>query len=729
MRRLSFVFVLLLLIVACRPTRPAAQIQVPTLASLPSPYQIEGAERIAREFLQNWHDGNFERMFELISFASQGAHPREEFIALYESSHETMRLESLFITDNTTYRSNDAVAIFNYSVAFHSTLFGDFADLNRDLRIVVDERAQDWRVAWTPADIFPEMANGGRLRLEATPPNRANIYDRNGRVLADQEGRIVVINVVRQRIPDYENCLNSLSAALNQPTADVQSRLEARPMTELVQIGTIDEATYNATNAALDQFCDAQFVGRRVRRYPYGVFGPVAPHILGYVGYPSEAELPALQQAGFTQDSILGRSGIELYWDETLRGQPAFRLVIVAPTGEILREIASTDAQPGQSLWLTLDMEFQETVNQIVADAYTQAKDSWGPGSPGASAVVMDVNTGEILAMVSYPSFDNNAYSAFPVMGRQQAAALIEEYQSDPNHPEVNRPAQGLFPLGSVMKTVTAAAAADSGVYTIDQRYTCFATWNRDIPRFDWNPNGHGTLTLAGALTQSCNPYFYEAGYNLFQADPWILPTYARRLGFGGPTGLQDIAEEPGFIPDPDWYRTTRGFDMTFSDEVNMAIGQGEMQVTPLQVVRWFAALANGGTLWRPYLVNEVGLLGEERRPAYEPEGTDIDLRADVLATIQSGLCAVTNTSSGSAGTAEHIFRDSELQTIGVCGKTGTAQTGGPTTPSHAWFAAWAPRENPQVAVVVLVETAGEGSGVAAPIARDILEAYFGMTP
>jgi penicillin-binding protein 2 len=433
-----------------------------------------------------------------------------------------------------------------------------------------------------------------------------------------------------------------------------------------------------------------------------------------------------LEQAGFTQDNIIGRSGVELYWDETLRGQPAFRLVIVAPTGEVLREIASTDAQPGQSLWLTLDADFQETVAQIVADAYTQAKDGWGRVSPGASAIVIDVNTGEILAMVSYPSFDNNAYNAFPLMGRQQAADLIEEYQNDPNHPEVNRPAQGLFALGSVMKTVTATATADSGVYALDERYTCIGVWNRDITRYDWLPQGHGTQTLAQALTHSCNPYFYETGYNLFMADPWILPTYARRFGFGGYTGMEDIAEEEGFIPDPDWFRTARGYDMTFSDEVNMAVGQGELQVTPLQVVRWFGALANGGTLWRPYLVRDVGLLGEERHPAHEPEGTPINVQADVMATIQGGLCAVTTDPSG---TAEFVFRDSELQTIGVCGKTGTAQTGGPATPSHAWFAAWAPRENPQIAVVVLVETAGEGSEVAAPIARHILEAYFGMTP
>lgn len=290
MRRLLFLF-LLLAVVGCRPSQPAAVVQIPTLASLPSEYRIEGAERIAREFLQNWHDGNVARMFELISFASQEAVPRDNFLALYQSAHDAMRLDTLDMTDNGIYRSSDSVAVFNYNIAFHSSVLGDFADENRNLQLVVDERARDWRVAWTPADIFPELATGGRLRLNSVIPNRANIYDRNGRVLADQEGRVVAINVVRQQIPDYANCLNSLSAALNQPITDIQTRLEARPSSELVEIGTIEEATYNATQAALDQFCDAQLVGRRVRRYPYGALGAIAPHILGYVGYPGEAEI------------------------------------------------------------------------------------------------------------------------------------------------------------------------------------------------------------------------------------------------------------------------------------------------------------------------------------------------------------------------------------------------------------------------------------------------------
>lgn len=720
MMRLRPLALLLLLFVvtSCRPARQAA-VQIPTLAVLPSNYLIEGAERIGREFLQNWHDANYDRMFELISFASQETTSRDGFISLYENAADTMGLQSVEIEPTGIYRQQDQIAVMTYNVTFQTETLGAFGERDRTLQIVVDERAQDWRVAWTPGDLFPELARGGRLRLDRTPPNRGNIYDRDGDVLADQNGRVVLVRVVRSRMPEYQHCLNALSAALGQPVNIIQQRIETRPASELIEIGTIEAQTYLDTQSALETFCAAEFGSRSARRYPNGT---VMPHIIGYVGYPSEAEIPALQEAGFSQDSIIGRSGVELTWDETLRGVPASRLVIVSPAGQVLRELASSPAEPGRSIWLTIDIDFQTRVQQIIADAYTQAKDTWASGSPGASVVVMDVRTGAILAMVSYPTFDNNAYTAFPPMGRPAAQALIADYQSDPRNPEVNRPAQGVFTLGSVMKTITAAAAADSGVYALDERYTCVGRWDRDIVRTDWLAGGHGTLTLAGALTQSCNPYFYETGYQLFQADPYILPEYSRRLGFGVPTGMQDLAEEPGFIPDPDWFRTSFGFDMPFSEEVNMAIGQGYVQVTPLQVTRWFAAIANNGTLWQPYVVLQSGLIGSAPIPAHEPVGTPTGLRHEVYDTLRSGLCAVTTASNG---TAEFVFRNSPVQAHGVCGKTGTAQTGGPTTPSHAWFASYAPRDNPEIAVVVMVETAGEGSGVAAPIARQIYEAYF----
>jgi len=432
----------------------------------------------------------------------------------------------------------------------------------------------------------------------------------------------------------------------------------------------------------------------------------------------------ALEAAGFTSDSIVGRTGLEAAWDAALRGTPSLRVEIVSPDGEVLRQLASAEPVAGQSLWLTIDADFQAQVSRIVAAAFTTAKDTWATTSTGASVVVMDARTGAILALVSYPTFDNNAYTAYPLMGRRAAAELIAAVRADPRTPEINRPTQGAFPLGSVMKTVSAAAVADSGVYAIDQRYTCSGIWNRDITRYDWLAGGHGTLTLAGSLAQSCNPYYYEVGYQMYMAAPGLLPEYAQRFGFGVPTGITDLVDGAGFIPTPEWHRTRFGSEMLFSEEVNLAIGQGFMQVTPLQVARLFAAIANGGSLPRPYLVESTGLIGAARTMVATTELTPLNLRPEIYAMLHEGLCAVT---AESFGTAEFVFRNSPLQAIGVCGKTGTAQTGTPQP--HAWFAAYAPRSNPEIAVVAMVESAGEGSEVAAPIVRQVLEAYYGMMP
>ncbi len=723
MSRFRFLFLITVIAVTfgCRPQRQAA-VPVPTKAALPSVYQLEDAERVARDFLTNWQAGDFAAMYRDLSFASQEANPFDSFQALYMDAQDTMTFDSLDVQPNTILRERDEVAVFNYNVTFHTRRVGDFTDADRNLTLVVDDRAQDWRVAWTPDDLFPDMSSGARLQLSETIPNRANIYDSNGSVLADQNGRVVRVQIIRQQIPAYNDCLSALAVALDEPVADVQTVLEAHPANWLLDVGEIEPQTYTATHTALEQSCNASFKEQQTRRYPTA---QVAAHILGYVGYPDEADIPAVEAAGFNQELILGRSGVELTWDSTLRGQPGGSLTLVTSAGSVVRELAHSQAQPGESLWLTLDASLQAKMQQIVADHYAAAKDSWAPGSKGASVVVMNPNTGEIYAMVGFPSYDDNAFNPYPVMGHAAGQQLIQQYSEDPRNPEIYRPTMGLYPLGSAMKTVTATAAADSGVYALNQSYVCTGSWNRDITRYDWYRQGHGRVTLAQALTVSCNPYFYEAGYQLDQSDPYILPHYMHLAGFGGPTGMTDLPEQQGFIPDPDWYRTTYGEDWRFSESVNMAIGQGEVQVTPLQVARWYSALANGGSLPTPYVVAKYGLIGEDLTPAHEPELTPLGIKPEVIETIRGGICAVT---TSSVGTAEFVFRNSQLQTIGVCGKTGTAQTGSSDTNSHAWFAGYAPRENPQIVVVAMVETSGEGSEVAAPIVREVMETYFGMT-
>ncbi len=713
-----------LIFAGCQPAAETIIEPLPTVASLDTPVEFDSnaAQHAALGFLDAWQHGDFDAMYEFIAFSSQEANPKDSFISLYQSSQAAMTQKSLSYTAVTLYAQRPNVAILNYNITFTTDLIGEFTDDDRNLQLVFDPRVNDWRVAWTPGDIFAEMAEGGRLRLEISAPSRASIYDHQDNILADQNGRIVVVRAVKQAITDWATCLSLLAPAMVKDPVDIQNIYDESSADWLMELGTMEVAAYDQSHTQLEQICAAEFSSRPTRRY---INGTIAPSIVGTVGYPDEINLPEVEAAGFSRDSILGKSGIEASWDEKLRGHPGGRLLIVTTSGNVLREVARSASSPPESVWLTLDSDLQAAVMKILSDAFIANKDGWGGTSKGAAAVVMNVNTGEILAMVSYPTYDANIFAPFPSMGRTAASQLVTQLQSDPRRPLLNRPAQGLYPLGSVMKIITATAAADSGVYALDQRYTCSGIWTRDINRFDWLEGGHGTLTLPQALTQSCNPYFYEAGYQLNQADPFILPSYARRMGMGASTGLTDISDSAGLIIDPDWKFVNTGVEWTFSDSVNMAIGQGEVQVTPLQVVRMVAAVANGGTLYRPHLVEKVGILGEAPSFISSPEPmTNINIKPEVMETIRQGMCNVTSTQ---AGTAEYQFRAyPELQRIGVCGKTGTAQDGSSASAlSHAWFASYAPKDNPEIAVVVMVENSGEGSGVAAPLARDILRYYF----
>ncbi|MEO8606915.1 MAG: penicillin-binding transpeptidase domain-containing protein [Chloroflexota bacterium] len=726
-RRLLLGLLFILFAAACSPASEESLAPLPTLASLDTPVQFdsEAAGRAALGFLDAWQRGDFDTMYSLIAFSSQEANPKDTFVTLYQSSQSQMTLQSLHYSPVTLYPQRSDVAVLNYNITFTTNLLGEFSDDDRDLQLIFDPRAADWRVAWTPGDIFAEMADGGRLRLEISPPSRANIYDHADNILADQNGRVVVVKAIKQAITDWPTCLSLLAPAMVKDPADVQKIYDESSPDWLMELGTMEPAAYDQNHTQLEQVCAAQFSSRPTRRY---INGTIAPNIVGSVGYPDEADLPAIEAAGFDRDSILGKSGIEKSWDEKLRGHPGGRLLIVTPSGTVAREIARTASNPAESVWLTIDSDMQAGVMKILSDAYAANKDGWGSTSKGAAAVVIDVNTGNILAMVSYPTYDDNAFAPFPSMSKTAADQIVAQLQSDPRRPLLNRPTQGAYPLGSVMKAVSAAAVADSGVYALDQRYTCTGIWTRDIPRTDWLAGGHGTLTLPQALTQSCDPYFYEVGYQLDQFDHYALPSYARRMGLGGPTGLKDIAEATGLIIDPDWKKTNLGIDWTFSDAVNMSIGQGEVLVTPLQVARLFAAIANGGTLYRPQLVEKTGILGEAPSFVSAPDPmTNFNIKPEVLDVVREGLCNVT---VSHAGTAEYQFRAyPDLQRLGVCGKTGTAQDGPADAASHAWFAAYAPKDNPQIAVAVIVENSGEGSGVAAPIVRDIMRYYFFERP
>ena len=714
----------LLILTGCQPSVGQNVEPLPTIFPSPTPPQftLDEAERSASAFLYAWENADYASMHSLTNYQSRDATPVEEFSAFYEDAAETMTLKKISVQPRAISRdpTTPRVAVMTYDAIFETQLVGTFTDTGRELTLVYDDRDSAWRIAWSPADLFEEMRQGANLRLITTPVNRANIYDRNGVVLAMQDDRLIVtVSVVRRGIRDEAACLNKLAEAANLTVDVMTRRLNSTPPDWVNEIALIEPQAYTAHYNALEELCGATFGNRPARRYPNG---SLMPQVLGSVGYVDPENVAAIVAQGFPQDAILGRSGIERTWDTVLRGSPRAELVLEQNNGTRLRVLTSSESQEAQALWLTIDTGLQQRVLELVSRAYADNAETWGKLSKGGAAIVMDVRTGEILAMVSYPTYDGNAFTPYPAMGRQAALDIIEKTGTDPRLPLLNRATQGRYPSGSTMKIGISLAVAESGVYSVNTRFSCSGSWTRhDTTRTDWLASGHGTLDLAGAITNSCNPYYYEAGYQMNLTDPFLMPTMLRHFGLGEPTGLTDIPEDAGSIGDPDTYRIKKGLQWSFVDAVSMAIGQGEVEVTPLQMLRLTAAVANGGDLWRPYLVQKAGLFDDFSYVA-EPEAlANLDVRPEVLATVRKGMCDVT---TAWTGTATHIFVDSPLLNLGVCGKTGTAQNLIRNT-THAWFVGYAPKDDPEIAVVVMIEDAGEGSAVAAPLVRDIMEYYF----
>jgi len=711
----------LALLTACSSTSPSSAPLLPTLAPSPTAaINLEEAQRVAITFLDAWQKQDFRAMHALISFASQEATPYEQFQQLYQDAQNLITFESFRYQPLSLARESDRVVVLGYDMTFETSILGNFDDPQRTMRLIWDRNSSAWRVAWSIGDIFAEMGDGATLRFEASVPRRANIYDRDGVILADQNGVVVDVSLIAEDVADMPACLAALSQASKRPQEQITARLSAAKTNWVVTVATLEPQDYTAHQQTLTELCKATFSQRAIRQYPQGT---LMPHILGNVGYPEEDEIAELLRIGFNQETILGRSGIEASWDAVLRGQPGGRLSLMSPNGKRLRLLAESQAVIPESLWLTIDADLQSFSQRVFNRWYSQAADSWAKTSRGGAAVVLDVTSGEVLALVSFPTYEGNALNPFPAIGREAANAVLQALGEDPANPLLNRAAQGIYPAGSIMKVIDAVAVADSGVYPMDFSYMCTGVWQEgNDRRFDWLAGGHGRMTIASALTNSCNPFFYQTGLALDRVDPFLLPSYARRMGLGAPTGINAIGESGGTIPDPDWIRINRGLPWTFSHAVSMAIGQGEVEVTPLQMTRLYSALANGGTLYRPLLVRETGLLDQRQRVAEADAMSELGLRADVLPMVQDGLCDVT---TAQYGTASHIFRRSILQQIGVCGKTGTAQAPGAGAPPHSWFMAWAPRDEPQIVVGVLVENAGDGSAIAAPITREIMEYYF----
>lgn len=682
----------------------------------------EDAGGYARAFYRAWEAGDYLGMYSLLSPQSQTLVDSGSFVRRYEEAMQTATVRTVRAQPLALLQEGNT-AEFSVRVTWETGLVGDIMR-DHTMYLVYDDNR--WGIMWDESLILPELEGGNRLSMERRTPPRGNIYDRDGRPLAYQ-GVSFTLGVVPGQIEDEAELLAALSPVLGR-SPDALREKYANALPEwYVPLGDVSEAVLQEHILDLEPFIGAGLSAPQ--RRPARLYSDAgsAPHMIGYMGAIPAESVEEYIAAGYEGDELVGLAGLEAWGEDYLNGQQGGRLSVISPAGEVVEVLQEREPQTARSIYTSFDLDFQAAVEQALAEAVESH-----PAAEKGAVVVLDPNTGAVRAMATYPSYDPRVFDAL----RPDAANALASVLNDPRQPLVNRATQGVYPAGSTFKIITFAAAVNSGQYTADTRYTSTGVWNRlgdQFAKVDWLPGGHGTISLRHALVVSCNTCFYDAGYNMDNADNTLFPRIAREFGLGQPTGIQGIAESSGLIPGPEWKMTNIGEGWATGDAVNMAIGQGYVQVTPLQMAAITAALANGGTLYQPTLIDRIGAGGTGPEESFPVSETGrLPLSEDQLATVNESLWNVTH--SG-AGTATHRFQNFP---VSVAGKTGTAEA--PPGLPHAWFVGYAPAdpyttadgrvvETPELAIAVVLENAGEGSDVAAPLFRRVVERYYGITP
>ncbi|MBT3389946.1 MAG: hypothetical protein HN413_06010 [Chloroflexi bacterium] len=702
------------------PTATPSVTPEPTATVLPTVGpQITPApdvDETVRAYLDAWKLDDYAGMYNLLTSISRDAISLEDFTARYTSVNAEMALSTVEYEILSSLVRNAQSAQASYRLTLNSVLVGD---IQRDTLMSLSLEEGDWRVQWSDELILPELAGGNSLWMDRHVPSRANIYDRDGEPLVAY-GEAVSVGIIPGRL-DPENSLGFLE--------DLQWLTGLHP-------GTI-QAMYADFPFGVDWYLPlGEALRERVERfygvdplyddgllymYPYeGRYyfdNGIAPQTVGYVSLIQAEEVDEYLRKGFRRDEMVGRQGVEYWGEQYLTGNRGGSLYVLGPDSEVITQLADVEAKPSLPVYTTLDADLQRAA-QLMLSKYAGA------------IVVMEVDTGRVLAMASSPWFDPNAFNP----NNYNSGYLLEDiYSPYGGNPLLNRATQGQYPLGSVFKIITMAAALESGLYTTESTYDCqyaFTEITDIAPRYDWTyehcqdelategeckTEPSGLLTLPQGLMRSCNPYFWHIGLDLYrQGLTDAISEMARGFGLGSLTGIQGVEEESGQIPDPN----------EEIDAINNAIGQGDTLVTPLQVAQFIAALGNGGTIYQPQLIDQIGLQGEEPVYQFEPIITgELPISEDTLETLQRAMVSVVESRRG---TAYSVLGAYSSNITPFAGKTGTAETG--LGESHAWFAGYTRRnraDKPDIAIVVVGEFAGEGSEVAAPIFRAVAQQYF----
>ncbi len=702
MKKLLIPLLIVFIISACAGNTPTITNEAPSSGLPTAKVEITPAPDVAasvNQFFDMWNASNYAGMYVMLSQTSKDAISEEDFTKVYNDTATAMTLQQINAGIISTL-IHPASAKVGYQVNYITNLFGTFT---RSMEMDLVLESGEWRIRWQEAQVMPELAGGNRLVSNIQLPSRGDINDRNGDTLVTQTQAVAVGVIPGEISADYEHVLlDTLSGAFNKPKSMIGAMY--RDSTDwYVPIGEISQATYEDRAKAFSSF-SGLVTNAYTSRYYYS--GGVGPQVLGYMRSIFPEEINDYIRKGYSRDASIGASGVEKWAEPYLSGKPAADLYVVKPDGTFETRLGSVDPIPPDTVYLTYDKDFQLLVQKAL----------WGFSG---AIVVMEVDTGRILAMASSPEFDPNVMQ----QANYNFQYAYEDVISDSvNTPLWNRAVQSSYPLGSVFKLITAAAALESGLYTPESRYECTSqytelegfvgndwTFDKDLP-----PSGN--LNLLEGLMRSCNPWFYHLGLDLYQQmGPTYLADMARDFGLGSATGIGVLPEDPGSINNP----TSDGA------AVQMGIGQGDMLVTPIQVVDFIAAIANGGTLYQPQVIEKITSINEGTVQSFKPivRGT-LPVSQETLVALREGMRMVVEEDRG---TAHSTFRGMQTD---VYGKTGTATTS--IIDPHSWFAGFTDANNPEkpdIAIVVIAENAGDGSRYAAPIFRRVVEDYFTGQP
>lgn len=712
--RLLFALLLIALLAACGPqTDEPAQTQVsspqPT-ATLAEP-EIQttrppDAVPAVQAYLDAWRAENYPVMYELLTTVSQEAITFENFEQRYRSIAAEAALSSWDYEILSTLTSTPRTAQAAYRVILNSALVGDII---RETVMNLSLEDGQWRIQWDDAIILPELVGGNTLRMDILSPSRANIYDRDGSALVAQADAVAIGLATGEVNPEtQEALLNELFRITGiRPERLVPTLDSYRANNWYLPVADVAVDELAPRYDALTSF-EGVLLSQFRSRYYFS--GGIAPHVIGYVSAIQAEEIEKYKRLGYNVYSDrVGQKGIELWGEEFLAGQRGGTLYLIAPDGAIITRLAETTAQPAQAIYTTLDKNFQLGVQQALSQ-YRGA------------VVVIERDTGRLLAMASSPGFNPNLFEPTNVNSAEQIGSLFDLDRL----PLLNRATQGQYPLGSVFKIITTAAALESGLYNAQSEITCgyFFSELQGITLNDWTYDHYlddgktqpsGQLTLPQGLMRSCNPWFWHIGLDLYNRGLYTnISDMARSFGLGSTTGIE-ITEEAGQIPDP-------GSQL---DATNLAIGQGNMLATPLQVANFIAAVGNGGNLNVPSAIEKIvsvdGMVTHQFTTTLQ---STLPISPENLSIIQDAMYSVVKNSRGTAYSILNGFSNS--YGIPIAGKTGTAESG--AGDPHAWFAGYTNArrtDKPDIAVVVLAEYGGEGSQVAAPIFKRVMEIYF----